>query len=401
MHPSNTEKTAFITPHSLFCRNVMSFGLKNAGATYQRLVTKMFRPLLWKTMEVYIDDMLVKSKERPDHVEHLQETFELLRAYSMKLNPSKYAFGVSAGRFLGFMVTHRDIEANPTQLKAILKSSAPASRKGVQQLTGRLASLGRFIFRFTDRLKPFFDTLKGANQAGWNEECDEALTAIKQYLVEPPILASPKASETLFVYLAVSDVSVSDALFKEDENKKQRPVFFVSKSLANAETWYSHLEQAALALRVATKKFYPYFQAHPIVMITDFPLRSTIHKLDLSRRMAWWAIELSEFGIQYKPRLAKKGQVLTYFLVEIPQSRANQASLNWWILNVDGASRQTGASIGLQLKSSVGERIEQAIHLGFSASNNESEYEAILAEIELAITVSTDRLLIRSWLWGK
>ena len=83
----------------------MSFGLKNVGATYQRLVTKMFRPLLGKTMEVYIDDMLVKSKERPDHATHLQEAFELLRAYDMKLNPSKCAFGVSAGRFLGFMVT--------------------------------------------------------------------------------------------------------------------------------------------------------------------------------------------------------------------------------------------------------------------------------------------------------
>ena len=83
----------------------MAFGLNNAGATYQMLVTKMFRPLVGKTMEVYIDDMLVKSKENPDHAEHLQEAFELLRAYGMKLNPSKCAFGVSAGRFLGFTVT--------------------------------------------------------------------------------------------------------------------------------------------------------------------------------------------------------------------------------------------------------------------------------------------------------
>ena len=133
-------------------------------------------------MEVYIDDMLVKSKEHLDHVEQLQEGFELLRAYGMKLNPSKCAFGVSAGRFLGFMVTQRGIEANLTQLKAILEPPAPASRKGVQQLTGRLAALGQFIYRFTDHLKPFFATLKGANQARWNEECDEALTAIKQYL---------------------------------------------------------------------------------------------------------------------------------------------------------------------------------------------------------------------------
>ena len=152
----------------------------------------------------------------------------------MKLNPSKCTFGVSAGRFLGFMVTYRGIEANPVKLKAILESPAPASRKGVQQLTGWLAALGQFISRFTDLLKPFFVTLKGANQAGWNEECDKALIVIKQYLVEPLVLASPEAGETLFVYLAVSDVSMSAALFKEDENRKQRPVFFVRKTLAGA-----------------------------------------------------------------------------------------------------------------------------------------------------------------------
>ena len=110
----------------------MPFGLKNVGATYQRLVTKMSRLQLGKTMEVYIDDLLVKSKEHLDHAGHLQEAFKLLRAYNMKLNPSKCAFGVSAGPFLGLMVTHRGIEANPAQLKAILESPTLAFRKGVQ-----------------------------------------------------------------------------------------------------------------------------------------------------------------------------------------------------------------------------------------------------------------------------
>ena len=189
---------------------------------------------------------------------------------------------------------------------------------------------------------------------------------------------------------------MSVALFKEDENKKHRLVFFVSKSLTDAETRYIHLEQMALALQVATKKLCSYFQAHPVVVLTNLPLRSTIEKPDLSGRMARWAIELSEFGIQYKLRLAKKGQVLADFLAEIPQSGVSPGSLNWWILNVDGASRQTGAGFCLQLKSPVGEKIEQTIRLGFSTSNNESEYEAILVRIELAATVSVDRLLIRS-----
>ena len=105
MHSLNTEKTTFITPHGLYYYNVMPFGLNNAEATYQRLVTKIFRPLISKTMEVYINDMLIKSKERPDHMKHLQETFELLRTFRMKLKPLKYAFGVNSSKLLGFMVT--------------------------------------------------------------------------------------------------------------------------------------------------------------------------------------------------------------------------------------------------------------------------------------------------------
>ena len=259
MYSPDVEKISFITPHGLFCYNVMPFKLKNARAIYQRLVTKMFRPLLGKTMEVYIDNMLIKSKERSDHANHLQQAFDLLRTYGMKLNPAKCTFEVSVGRFLGFMMTQRGIEANPSHLKAILESLAPSSRKEVQQLKGRLAALGRFISWFTYRLKPFFTTLRGANRAEWNEECDRAFTQIKQYLAEPLILASPDTGETLFVYLAVSDTTVSVSLFKENEDGKQRLVFFVSKSLADAETRYNHLEQAALALQIAAKKLRPYF----------------------------------------------------------------------------------------------------------------------------------------------
>ena len=105
MHPPDVEKTTFITPHGLYCYNVMLFGLKNTGATYQRLVTEIFRPLLGNTMEAYIDNMLVKSIERFDHIQHLQEAFKLLRRYDMKLNLLKCAFGVNSGKFIGFMMT--------------------------------------------------------------------------------------------------------------------------------------------------------------------------------------------------------------------------------------------------------------------------------------------------------
>ena len=136
---------------------------------------------------------------------------------------------------------------------------------------------------------------------------------IKQYLTEPQILASPRVGDTLYLYLAVSKASVTTTLFKEDENLKQRPIFFVSKSLFEAETRHTLLKQAVLALHVATKKLRPYFQAYPIIMPTNLPLRITIHKPDLSGRLAQWAIKLSEFSIQYKPCLELKGQILADF----------------------------------------------------------------------------------------
>ena len=120
MAKEDKEKTAFVTNQGLYCYKVMPFGLKNTGATYQRLVNQMFKKQIGKNVEVYADDMLVKSKEEEDHLDDLKETFNTLRQYSMKLNPSKCAFGVSSGKFLGFIVSQKGIEANPEKVRAIL-----------------------------------------------------------------------------------------------------------------------------------------------------------------------------------------------------------------------------------------------------------------------------------------
>ena len=120
---------------------------------------------------------------------------------------------------------------------------------------------------------------------------------IKQYMTEPSILVSSETNDTLYLYLAASDIAVSAALFKECGDAKLKHMFFVNKSLTDAKTKYSHLERVALAVRTAAQKLRPYFQAHPVVVLTDLPLRGTIHKPDMSRRMARWAMELSEYGI--------------------------------------------------------------------------------------------------------
>ena len=183
MYPADEEKTAFITPHGLYCYRVMPFGLKNAGATYQRLMTKIFKPLIGHTVEVYIDDIVVKSKTRDEHVLHLQEVFHLLRKYGMKLNPSKCTFGVSAGKFLGFIVTQRGIEVSSDQVKAVIETPPPRSKKELQGLTGKLIALGRFIARFTDELRPFFLTIRKTGANGWTESCQNAFEKIKYCLM--------------------------------------------------------------------------------------------------------------------------------------------------------------------------------------------------------------------------
>ena len=127
MDEADQEKTSFVTSQGLFCYKVMSFDLKNVDATYQRLMNKMFANQIGRNVQVYVDNMLVKSRREEDHLKDLGETFGTLRSYNMKLNPSKCAFGVAAGKFLGFMLSQRGIEANRDKIRAIVEI-APSQR---------------------------------------------------------------------------------------------------------------------------------------------------------------------------------------------------------------------------------------------------------------------------------
>ena len=169
--------------------------------------------------------MLVKSKEEEDHLDDLRETFNTFRQYNMKLNPSKYAFGVSSGKFLGFMVSQRGIEANPEKVRAILEMSSPKTVKEVQSLTGRVVALNRFVSKATDKCLPFFKTLKQAFV--WTEECETTFQELKRYLSNPPLLSPSKEGEDLFLYLVVSITAVSTTLIRE-KNKIQFPVYYIS-----------------------------------------------------------------------------------------------------------------------------------------------------------------------------
>ena len=149
----------------------MPFGLKNVGSTYQRMMTRMFESQLGKSIEIYIDDMVVKSKVVFEHVRDLRNIFEVLRRHKLRLNASKCSFGVGLGKLLGYMITHRGIEVSLDQIRAINSLQPPRNPKEVQKLTRMTTALSRFISRSADRCRPFFLLMNKWKGFEWIEEC--------------------------------------------------------------------------------------------------------------------------------------------------------------------------------------------------------------------------------------
>ena len=175
----------------------------------------------------------------------------------MKLNPSKCAFGVASGKFLGFMVSQRGIEANPEKVRAILNMTSPKIIKDAQKFTGRIAALNRFVSKAMDKCLPFFRTPKQA--FAWTDKCKKAFLELKHYLSNPPLLRPSKERENLYLYLAVLTTAVSAALIRE-ENKTQLPVYYVSQAFQGVEAKYLQIEKIAFTLIVASRKLRPYFR---------------------------------------------------------------------------------------------------------------------------------------------
>src|SRR3954464_6282201 len=192
MKEEDEEHTSFITPYSVFCYRTMPFGLKNAGSTYRRMMQACLRDQIGRNVQVYVDDIVIKTYSAGSLLDDLRETFAALNKYRIKLNPRKCVFGVPAGKLLGYMVFARGIEANPKKVQAIARMEETSNIKGVQQLTRRLAALSRFISRLGERTLPFYQLLKKGEKFEWTGEDRNAFVDLKKTLSTPPILALPK-----------------------------------------------------------------------------------------------------------------------------------------------------------------------------------------------------------------
>ncbi|CAJ2653385.1 unnamed protein product [Trifolium pratense] len=399
------KKTAFMTESGNYYYNVMPFGLKNAGATYQRMMNKVFNNEIGDMLEVYMDDMIVKSEEEVDHTAHLKRVFDQARKYNMRFNPEKCTFGVKAGKFLGFYLTERGIEANPDKCRAFFEFPTPDSKKSIQSLNGMLTALSRFVAKSAQHALPLFKLLRKESAFEWTKECEDALQHLKRALSEPPVLTRPNEGETLYLYLAVASEAISAVLIRETE-QGQKPVYFVSKALQGPELRYLQIEKTALAVVMAARKLRHYFLAHSIVVRTDQPIKQLLARPDMTGRMLKWSLELSEFEIFFESRKALKAQVLADFIAEMTTS--STPNKNKWTIFVDGSSNPQGSGAGIILESGEGALIEVSLELAFPTTNNQAEYEAFLAGLRLAqdmeaeeIKIFTDSQLVASQITGE
>ncbi|XP_027174389.1 uncharacterized protein LOC113774008 [Coffea eugenioides] len=365
--PKDEELTAFRTPKSIYCYKVMPFGLKNAGATYQRAMQSIFDDMLHKNIECYVNDLVVKSKKRSNHLEDLRQVFDRLRRYQLKMNPLKCAFGVTSGKFLGFVVRHRSIEIDQAKIDAILRMPEPRDIHELKSFQGRLAYLRRFISNLAGRCQPFSCLMKKDVSFQWAEACSNAFNSIKSYLMKAPVLAALIHGKPLLLYITAQERSVGALLAQENNEGKE--------------------------------KLKHYFQAHSVRLISRAnPIKYVTSRPVLSDRLVRWYLQLQQFEIIYVPQKAVKGQVLADFLADHPIPAEWELSDDLpdkdvllveirppWKMYFDGAAHRHRVGLGIVFVTPDGGIMLYSFTLNQHCSNNVAEYQTLILGLEIAV----------------
>ncbi|CAJ2645601.1 unnamed protein product [Trifolium pratense] len=308
----DVSKTAFRCPGALGTYEwvVMPFGLKNAGATYQRAMNLIFQDFIEIFMQVYIDDIVVKSSSQDEHIDHLRKSFERMRKCGLKMNPLKCAFCVRAGDFLGFVVHKKGIEINQNKTKAIMETKPPGTKKQLQSLLGKINFLRRFISNLSGKAQPFYPLLrlKKDDAFEWGTKQQKAFDEIKAYLSKPPTLMPPIRNKAMKLYIAASDATIGSMLAQEDENGVEKAIYYLSRILNDAETRYSSIEKLCLCLYFSCTKLKQYIKPVNVYVYSHFDIiKHMLLKPILHSRIGKWALALTEYSLTYQPLRAVKG----------------------------------------------------------------------------------------------
>jgi ribonuclease HI len=391
--------TSFITPFGMYCYITMPFGLRNAGATYQRCMNHVFGEHISRTVEAYVDDIVVKTRKASDLLSDLEVTFGCLRTKGVKLNTKKCVFGVPRGMLLGYIVSERGIEANPEKIAAITNMGPIKDLKGVQRVMGCLVALSRFISRLGERGLPLYRLLRKAERFTWTPEAEEALGNLKALLTNAPILVPPAAGEALLIYVAATTQLVSAVIVvkRREEGHAllvQRPVYFISEVLSETKIRYPQIQKILYAVIPMRRKLRHYFESHLVTVVSSFPLGEIIQCREASGRIAKWAVELMGETISFAPRKAIKSQVLADFLAEWVDTQLLTAPIQpeLWTMYFDGSLLKTGAGARLLFVSPLKKHVRYVLCLHFPVSNNVAKYEALVNGLRIAIELGVRRL---------
>ncbi|XP_057803303.1 uncharacterized protein LOC131018607 [Salvia miltiorrhiza] len=340
MSPNDEELTVFRTPKEIYCYKVMPFGLKNVGATYQRAMQKIFDDILHKIVQCYVDDLVVKSKKRSDHLQDLRMVFERLRKHQLKMNPLKCAFGIKSGKFLGFIVRHQGIEIEQAKIDAIIKMLEPQNIHDLKSLQGKLAYLRRFISNLAGRCQPFSRIMKKA----------------------------PMPGRPLILYIAAQERSMGALLAQENEGGKENTLYYLSRTMTPNELKYTLIEKLCLALIFSIQKLKHYFQAHTVRLVSKV-----------------LADFLADHPIPAELELSDDLPDEDALAIDIAQP--------WWMF-FDGASHREGVGAGIVFVSPERQVLPYSFTLTENCSNNVAEYQALILGLEMTLDMQRSHLKV-------
>jgi hypothetical protein len=313
MAKEDVSKTMFCYPRfiGLFEWVIMTFGLKNAVAKYQRAMNLIFHDMLRVLMEVYINNVVVKSVGFEEHLTDLKLSVERMKNYGLRMNPLKCTFGVTSGRSLGFIVHEHDIQIDPKKIESVWKIGEPVCNKDFQKLLDKTNYLRRFISNLIGQVESLLPLvrLKHEEEFTWGAEQREAFEKIKEYLMSSPMLRAPKAGNPFQIYIAAQEWVIGAVLLQQEDGK-EFPVAYVSRRLLDAETWYVFVEILCLSLYYACSKFRHYILSRSCIVACQYDvIMHMLLKPILSGRIGKWAYVLVEYDLAYEPLRLMKGYV--------------------------------------------------------------------------------------------